>query len=220
MFVTIPMNKSIPSSFGKLTSTIFDEYPLYKCEISSEIINNYLPDKLVAFAEISTKNFAKQKFFYSKPIIFASRSQLSDQCEELSDSIKLDDLLEELLSKTNEIKRYNFIITGNNLIFVRIAHVRHLSYHILCKHITLSNRSDDVRFAGELWIDQNNIYYLNNNSGTYRPSNNLIDQTIQLFNQLTPRLHFKGISYQINSQPSIQYRFYFKIKNKKIRFFH
>jgi hypothetical protein len=212
------MNKSNPSLFGKLTSTVFDEYPLYKCQISSELINNYLPDKLIPFNSISWKNVAKKEFFYSKPIIFASRSQLSDQFEELSYSIKLEDLLEDLLSKTNHIERYNFVITGSDLIFIKIAHIRHLSYHILCKHITLSNRSEDVRFAGEFWRDENNIYHLNNNSGTYRPSNILIEKTVQLFNQITPCLQFQGNSFRINSRPSFKNRFIFKIQNKRKHF--
>jgi hypothetical protein len=211
------MNKSNPSLFGKLTSTIFDEYPIYKCEISSEIINNYLPDKLPPFNSISLKNYTKREFFYSKPIIFASRSQLSDQFEELSYSIKLEDLLEDLLSKTNHIIRYNFVIIGNFLILVQIPHIRHFSYHILCKHITLANRSEDVRFAGEFWRDENKIFRFNNNSGTYRPSNLLIDKAVQIFNELTPRLQFQGISFQINSRPSFKYRFIFKIKNKRIK---
>ncbi|CAF1544209.1 unnamed protein product, partial [Rotaria sp. Silwood1] len=42
----------------------------------------------------------------------------------------------------------------NSLVFARIPRIRHISYHLLCKHITLSNRSTNVRFAGEFWIDQ------------------------------------------------------------------
>lgn len=210
------MKKSSPSSFGKLTSKIFDEYPLYICELSSEIVNNYLPDKLGAFDSLSYKNLIKKEFFYSRPIIFACYSQLSDKFEELSNEIKLEDLLENLLSKTNNIRRYNFIITGNKLIFISICHVYHITFQILCKHISLSNYSNDVRFAGEFWLDENKIFRLNNNSGTYRPSNDLIEKTILLFNQLTPRLKFQGISFQISSQPSVKDRFIYKIKNKTI----
>jgi hypothetical protein len=210
----ITANISKPSLFGKVTSTIFDEYPVYKCRISSEMLNNYLPEKLSSFAAKSLKNLAKREFFYSKPIIFASRSQLCDQFEELSCSITLEDLLDELLSETNNIIRYNFVITGDYLIFVKIAHTRHASYHILCKHITLSNRGEDVRFAGELWRDENNLFKLNNNSGTYRPSNILINNTVQLFNELTPKLNFQGVSFNTSFRPSIHHRFIFKIKNK------
>jgi hypothetical protein len=208
------MNKSTPSSFGKLTSKIFAEYPIYKYEISSELINNYLPNKLNAFESISLINIAKRDFFYSKPILHASYSQINDDYEQLSKTIKLEDILKELLSPTNNITRYNFVITGNQLIFVRIAHLRHFSYHLHCKHITLSNRSNDVRFAGEFWRDENNIFRFNNNSGTYRPSDILIDNTLQLINQLVPNLQFQGISFRSNSRPSFKYRFIYKIKKK------
>ncbi|CAF1040728.1 unnamed protein product [Adineta steineri] len=50
--------------------------------------------------------------------------------------------------------------------------------------------------------------------GTYTPSNDLIQQTIQLFNQLTPQLHFQGLPYQINLRPSIKSRFITKTKAK------
>ncbi len=57
--IMIRANKSIPFLFGKITSSIFDEYTIYKCKISSELVNNYLLEKLCAFAEESYKNLAK-----------------------------------------------------------------------------------------------------------------------------------------------------------------
>jgi hypothetical protein len=206
------MNKSKPSSFGKLTSKIFAEYPIYKCEISSELINNYLPNKLIPFERISLINLAKRDFFYSKPILYVSQSQINDDYEELSKTLQLEDILEELLKETNQITRYNFVITGNSLILVRIAHLRHFSYHLHGKHITLCNRSNDVRFAGEFWCDENKKFLFNNNSGTYRPSDLLIDNACQFFNQLIPRLQFQGISFRLNSRPSFKNRLMYKIR--------
>ena len=52
----IKASKSTPSLFGKLTSRIFDEYTIYKFEISSNIIENYLPQKLYSFEKKSLKN--------------------------------------------------------------------------------------------------------------------------------------------------------------------
>jgi hypothetical protein len=69
-------------------------------------------------------------------------------------------------------------------------------------------------FAGELWYDENNGFQLNNNSGTYRPPDALINQTIELFNHLTPQLKFKGIEFQTNLQLSTKHQIMVKIKQK------
>jgi len=199
-------SKSLPSRFGHITESIFDEYPIYKFNLPSTIVDKYLPTKLIAFQSKTWINRTKHHFFYSKPIIFASRCQISKTSEQLSSEISLTDLLKDLLSKTGSTSRYNFVIVGDCLIFARVPRHRHVSYHILCKHITLCNRSTDVRFAGELRCDENNCFQLNNNSGTYRPSNTLIKPTVQLFDQLTPSLQFQGTDFQTNILPSLEHR--------------
>lgn len=191
------ITKSCPSSFGKITTKLFDEYPVYKYEISSDLIEHYLPKKLTPFASKSLKNSAKKYVFYSKPIIIASRAQIDcHQREFLPPDIKFEDLLNELLSTNNPSIRYNFIVADNSIIFAKIPHLHHVTYHLLCKHITLGNRSHDVRFAGELWKNGKNLFQLNNNSGTYRPSLFLTRQTARLFNRLVPSIDFQGVSFE------------------------
>ncbi|CAF2135399.1 unnamed protein product [Rotaria magnacalcarata] len=207
--------KSLPSHFGQLTESIFDSYSIYTLIIPSDIIDKYLPNKLRAFASHTLKNLAKCYFFYSKPIIYASRSQVSGYTEPLSYSTSLGDLVEDLFSKNNPKLRYNFLVSDNCLIFSRIPRIRHVTYHLLCKHITLSNRSTDVRFAGEFWRDEFNNFQLNNNSGTYRPSDTLIEQAVKLFNHCMPKLKFQGISFQISALPSTRRRVIIKIKRKR-----
>ncbi|CAF3644402.1 unnamed protein product [Rotaria sp. Silwood1] len=206
--------KLLPSHIGKLTEKIFDEYSIYIFNIPSNIIDNYLPNKLHAFVSKTWKNLAKHYFFYSKPIIFASRSQIRNNVESLSNLISLEDFLEDFLSKKDSRLRYNFVITGNSLVFARIPRIRHISYHLLCKHITLSNRSTNVRFAGEFWIDQDDYFKLNNNSGTYQPSDKLIEQAVKLFNNLSPQCLFQGINFRISTQSSTKRRLVIKPKRK------
>ncbi|CAF1459439.1 unnamed protein product [Rotaria sordida] len=207
--------KSLPSRFGQFTQSIFDEYSIYTFNISSDIIERYLPNKLDAFVSRTLINLAKNYFFYSKPIIFASRSQLSSNVEQLSDLISLKDFLEDLLSKNDSTLRYNFVITDNCLIFSRIPRMHHITYHLLCKHITLSNRSTNVRFAGEFWRDDDGQFRLNNNSGTYRPSDRLIRQAVKIFNHFIPELKFQGITFRISAQPSTKRRIIIKINRKR-----
>ncbi|CAF1213511.1 unnamed protein product [Adineta steineri] len=210
--MAIEGSKSLPSSFGHVTEKLFDEYPIYKFNLPSTLVNTYLPLKLKSFSSSTWKNASKRHFFYSKPIIYASRCQISKTTEQLSSQISLTDLLQELFIENNSKIRYNFVITGNYLIFARIPRHYHVTYHILCKHITLANRSIDVRFAGELWKDEQDHFHLNNNSGTYRPQNRLIPQAIQLFDQLTPSLQFKGMHFQKNMQFPVKHRLNNKIQ--------
>jgi hypothetical protein len=37
---------------------------------------------------------------------------------------------------------------GQYLVFARIFHPPHMTYHIRCEHITLANRDADVSFSG------------------------------------------------------------------------
>jgi hypothetical protein len=205
-------NKSLPSTFGHLTESLFDQYPVYELKFSSSsIINEYLPDKLAAFSIKSWKNRSKHHFFYSKPIIYATRCQLSNTNEPLSSTFSFSDLLKELLSENNSKLRYNFVIMGDRIILARVAPLHHLSYRLLCKHISLANRSADVRFAGELWRDEKHQFRLNNNSGTYRPVNELIKQATQLLNLLTS-LQFEGIDFRKSIPFPVKHQ-----RNKKIR---
>jgi hypothetical protein len=139
--------KSLPSYFGQLVEDIFDENPLYKFKIPSNIINNYLPNKLPAFTSLKWKNLAKRYSIYSKPSVYTSRLKLSSNVEQLSKSLSLSDVLEELLTENDSSSRYNFVILNDCLIFIRVARLRDFPYYLFCKHITLSNRSTDVRFC-------------------------------------------------------------------------
>ncbi|CAF1308737.1 unnamed protein product [Adineta ricciae] len=196
-------NKSVPSSFGHFTEKLFDEYPIYEVKLPATTIDEYLPTKLPAFAAKSWKNMSKRHFFYSKPIVYATRCQISNDSEPLPSKLSLSNLLEDLLLENTSKIRYNFVIIGDALIFARVPRHRHISYHLLCKHISLANRSTDVRFAGEFWRDEESYFRLNNNSGTYRPSNGLLQSTIKLFNAITS-LGFKGIDFRQSVQFPMQ----------------
>ncbi|UJR07460.1 hypothetical protein I4U23_011749 [Adineta vaga] len=204
-------NKSIPSSFGNITASVFDQYPIYEFKLSSDIIDEYLPNKLTAFPTKSWTNLSKRHFFYSKPIIYATRCQISKTSEALPSKFSLSDLLNDLLCENNSKIRYNFVIVGDTLIFARVPRHHHVTYHLLCKHISLAKRSTDVRFAGEFWRDEISRFRLNNNSGTYQPSTKLLKTTIQLFNSITS-LQFKGIHFRKSLQFPVQQQLNNKIE--------
>jgi hypothetical protein len=72
---------------------------------------------------------------------------------------------------------YNLVVTGSD---IRIARLENRSPKdkkavnwLLAKHLLIAGNSPDVRFAGELWVEDSpkgRVVHINNNSGTYKPS--------------------------------------------------
>ena len=206
--------KSVSSRFGQLTEQIFDEYPIYRFPIESILIDEYFPSKLSSFPTKTMKSLTKRYLFYSKPTVTVTRYQCKDPEKYISNSITFADFLDELSKDSNSTKRFNFIILDDCLLFIQVPSVRHISYYALCKHIILSNRAKYVRFAGEIWSDDDKQIFLNNNSGTYRPPDQLIAQAVTFFHFLSPNLYIQGLSRRISSLPSIKRRFWKKIHTR------
>src|SRR5262249_47355071 len=80
-------------------------------------------------------------------------------------------IVNQLRTHTDEAPaKYNMIVTGT---WVRIGRLEGRNKAIdwlLAKHVLLSNYSEDVRFAGEIWKDADGVIHINRNSGTYKPS--------------------------------------------------
>ena len=204
--------KSTPTRFGRLTGNIFDSNPIYQFDIPPAMVDCYFPDPLRSFPLITCKSLVKRYLLYSKLPVTIVRSQLSDQMEYLSDSISFSDLLKELLTEKLSTKHYNFIVMDDCLILTRVP--RH--YHALSKHVFLSNRAEYIRYAGEICCDENGSFQLNNSSGTYRPSDRLIERAVQFFNHLAPELQFQGISCRMTTKLSIKQHIKQKIKRTLI----
>lgn len=109
---------SSPTRFGQLTKYIFDEYPVYQFHIASTIIDHYFPDRLYVFTSTTSKSLVKRFVFISKPVVYATRRQLSNNNQSLSESLSLNEILKELLSINNSTIRYNFVIMDDCLILI------------------------------------------------------------------------------------------------------
>ncbi|CAF3623836.1 unnamed protein product [Rotaria sp. Silwood1] len=185
----------MPSYLGRIIKIAYGEQVIFQLVISSDIINTYLPYVLHAFpTPITITDRIKRDFIYSKPMIFTSRSQLSGEMQNLSSFVSEADFFEQLLPKQMSMVRCNMVILGDRIILARIPQTYKLPYYLLCKHITLTDHSVDIRFAGEFWRDDDEGFRLNNNSGTYRPSKTLVESTVALFNHLFPFLEVQGLS--------------------------
>ncbi|CAF3550276.1 unnamed protein product [Rotaria socialis] len=143
-----------------------------------------------------------------------SRSQLNREMQNLSPIASEAEFFQQLLPEQTDMARCNIVILGDCIIFARIPQSYKIPYYLLCKHITLADHSTDVRFAGELWHDENANFQLNNNSGTYRPSKILVESAIALFKHLFPFLEVRGLSWEESARPPTFDRFKFKLKQR------
>ena len=57
---------------------------------------------------------------------------------------------------------------------------------VLSKHVLVSNYSNDVRFAGEVWKNEKGQIVLNHNSGTYLPSVDELEAAAEYLRQVFP----------------------------------
>lgn len=201
--------KSVPTRFGQSCERVYDEYPIYKFPVPPQMIDQYFPGVLRSFPTKSVSDVTKHFLYYSKPIVVVTRYQYKD---EQTKTITFDNFLKETHATP---PRYNFVILNDCLSLIRIPRLRHVTYQLLSKHIILSNRSKSVRFAGEMWMDEEGHLFFNNNSGTYRPNDQMLEQAIKFFDVLFPTLHFQGLSFQTSgSSSSISHRLSEKIQKK------
>jgi len=94
-------------------------------------------------------------------------------------------------------RKYNFVVTPNELIVISNSVYYGFVDWILSKHVLISGYSHDVRYAGELWKDENDIIHLNNNSGTYRPTVEQLQNVAQLAHLLFPDLNIVTADPQV-----------------------
>ncbi|CAF3729415.1 unnamed protein product [Rotaria socialis] len=207
--------KVAPSYLGRIINIVCGELSIFQLNISSHITGTYLPDILPSFpAPLTATDRMKRDFVYSESMTAVSRSQLNREMQNLSPIASEAEFFQQLLPEQTDMARCNIVILGDCIIFARIPQSYKIPYYLLCKHITLADHSTDVRFAGELWHDENANFQLNNNSGTYRPSKILVESAIALFKHLFPFLEVRGLSWEESARPPTFDRFKFKLKQR------
>ena len=84
--------------------------------------------------------------------------------------------------------RYNFVLTGDRLITMKIIIKMKYVDWILSKHVLMAGYSEDVRFAGEFWKGEDSRLHFSSNSGTYQPGATLLDSMAALLARTFPNL--------------------------------
>ncbi len=88
--------------------------------------------------------------------------------------------------------KFNMVITKDRVVIAGLTvKVKRVDW-LLTKHVLMSGYDPDVRFAGEVWKDENGVIHINNNSGTYRPSNESVDAAVAYLSKLLPGVKIVG----------------------------
>lgn len=193
----LKLTVSKPSRFGVLLRWLWGPHSFFTIEQNNNTINNYLPEKLNAYEkkEKNLINLIKQYILFSKSSIKFIRRHLH-KTEEVFENSSEKDLYNMLRTHTeNKHHKYNLVITGNKISVIKIDIKYGFVDWILSKHVLLSGYSKDVRYAGEFWKEADGDIYFNNNSGTYSPNNEVIDNAHKYLKEIFPNTKINSIKF-------------------------
>jgi hypothetical protein len=89
------------------------------------------------------------------------------------------DSFQEIVEQLEPGTVYNFVITEESMTLAKIGDTRIQNF--ASKHAVISDHDPTVKVAGELWVD--GVVHINNNSGTYQPTEEILRQTKIFFQE-------------------------------------
>lgn len=203
----IGLEISRPRMFGALIRKIFGSHTLFKIIPNRECvdINDFLPTTLRAFPQQHPDLFTRMKksFLFSKPVVVTIRKHLAALWDDHG-QFSVGPLAAMMsIDKKDEPHVYNIVITGNHIVGMHSNPFLNLKVvdWLLSKHVLISGYDDDVRFAGEAWMEHRDnglILHLTNNSGTYKPSNEQLSAAGQFITSTLP-----GLQIELHSNPPV-----------------
>jgi hypothetical protein len=147
---------------------------------------NAYPGKLDAVSKL------KRYVLFSKPVVKAVRRHMAVQMDSLGrlPSTTLVDMFQTGPAENPFL--YNVVITGTSARMSRLENRTERDIDkanwILAKHVLLAGYDPDVRYAGEIWVEETaegRVLRLNDNSGTYRPTRAQAGAAARFLSQLT-----------------------------------
>jgi hypothetical protein len=171
---------SRPRMLGAIIRKVWGSHTLFRVIPNRKQIdvNNYLPNTLQAFP-VKDPTFitrVKKYVLFSRPVVMTIRRQLAALWDDHGEFSPAPLASMMSIHTKKEPHPYNIVITGNYLIGMHYNLVLDLKVvnWVLSKHVLISGYDDDVRFAGEAWMEHQEdgvALHLTNNSGTYLPNN-------------------------------------------------
>lgn len=186
------MEVSYPSRFGVFFRWFWGPHSFFTVNPDDNRIDEYAPVKLVAYEEKekSVVNFIKQKILFAPGVVKGMRKHLV-KSNTAPAYISEKDMFNMLRTNTHiKPHKYNIVITGDGITIMKLGIKYKFVDWVLSKHILTSNYSGDVRFAGEVWKCRDGLIHINCNSGTYKPSQELLASVIQYLSVILPNIDF------------------------------
>jgi CYTH domain len=184
------------------------EHPIFEARLDPHLIDIDGPD----FAELQSALKAypgkldvvsklKRYLLFSRPVVKAVRYQMAakmDSLGRLPGPVMVD--MFQAGTPGNPFL-YNVVITGTSARMTRLENRTDKDVDkanwVLAKHVLLSGYDPDVRYAGEIWVedtDAGRILHLNDNSGTYKPPRVQAEAAARFLEQLTGvRVEFHSV---------------------------
>jgi hypothetical protein len=186
---------SNPSRFGLMLRLIWGPHSFFQVKQKDNNVDNYLPETLKEYDKKSPNLFTsiKKNILFSKPVIKFIRRHLA-KSQEVVENNSEKELFNMIRTNTdNNPHKYNIVVTGTLITVMKVEIKYGWVDWVLSKHVLSSGYSKDVRFAGEFWKNADGIIYFNNNSGTYAPKNELLDNMENFLKQIFPNTQIKSI---------------------------
>lgn len=197
---------SHPGFFGATVRKFIGSHTLFKLIPDKEQanVNFYLPQTIPAFA-MKNPSFItriKKYLLFSRSVVLTIRNQMASSWDDHGyfSPGPLASMMS--INTKNEPHPYNIVMTGDFIIGMHNSPGLKVVDWILSKHVLISGYDDDVRFAGEAWMEhQDNglVLHLSNNSGTYQPTDKQLTAAGEYVSAALPGLK---VELHSNKDPS------------------
>jgi hypothetical protein len=153
-----------------------------------------LPGKLKAFSMPNPSRLTrfKKNVIFSRPVVSFVNKHMARNFVQQEPLFELD--MTQLLKTDTSAQRniYNVVLTSKEMTVGKLDVWAPKVDWVLSKHVLLANYSDDVRFAGEMWKDENDCIHFNANSGTYTPTEEDLQNMLRLARRMFPNLNLQA----------------------------
>ena len=183
---------SEPSQLGHLMRLLWGPHSLFEVSLPEGVVDQYLPGKLVPFPHVdpplSTR--FKKHLLFSPAVVNLLKGLISKSYKRVS-GITHDLLFDMIRTSSDKYpNKYNFVLTGDRLIIMKLDIKNSLIDWIMAKHVLMAGYSKDVRLSGEMWKVSGNEIPYNLDSGTFMPGEDLPAPSQALLEYLFPGIKF------------------------------
>ena len=207
------VNVSVPSFLGDLIARFWGRhtiYDMYLTDRQQEISNAFqeLAKRSNGDKDLKLRPFPQEKpsigtrlkrdIFFSGPMIRFLRRHMMGRQDTMN--LHTQDIFKHLMSTKGA--HLNFVLLPDRMVIARVnanegsdEAQRKGADWALSKHALLSGR-EEVFCAGEMWYDSvRNRFMMNADSGTYKPTQERVELTVRLANEILDTARF-GIEFE------------------------